>query len=162
MNAAAAGSGADAPARGCQYVIFDLGGDAYGIDVMKSQEVVEAERTRPLPDTLEYMRGVIDLRGRIVPVVDLKKKMGMKFGEGSGSTVVILEVHGSLVGVVVDAVVDVVGIADLDIQETPHFTIKAGSDAVRGMVHVNGRMVVIIDAEKILTEKEMMGLAHGA
>jgi purine-binding chemotaxis protein CheW len=127
-----------------------------------SISAVEVERTRPLPDTLEYMRGVIDLRGKIVPVVDLKKKMGMEFAGGCGSTVVILEVHGALVGVVVDTVVDVVGIADLEIQKAPHFTIRAASDAVRGVVHVNGRMVVIIDAEKILTEKEMMGLARSA
>lgn len=162
MNAVAAGTGTDVPVSVCQYVIFDLGGDAYGIDVMRSQEVVEVERTRPLPDTLDYMRGVIDLRGRIVPVVDLKKKMGMESGKSCGTTVVILEVHGALVGVVVDAVVDVVGIRELEIQKAPHFTIKAGSDAVRGMARVNGRMVVIIDAEKILTEKEMMGLAQGS
>jgi len=136
--------------------------DAFGIDVMKSREVVEAERTRPLPDTLEYMRGVIDLRGAIVPVVDLKKKMGLGDNGDRWSAVVILEVHGSLVGVAVDAVIDVTGIAEEDIQRTPHFARNADGDAVRGMARVNGRTVVIIDAEKMLTEQEMKGFAAGA
>ena len=145
-----------------QYVIFDLGGDYYGIDVMKSQEVVDVENIRQLPDTLDYMRGVIDLRGRVLPVVDLKKKIGMRCAGDGRSIVIILQVHGELVGAVVDGVVDVIEIENDSIQHASHFTVKPDADAVEGIVRVNGRMVVIVDAEKILTKTEMKGLAHGA
>ncbi len=144
------------------YLLFLLGGDSYGVDVMKSLEVVEVSDVRPLPDTREYMRGVIDLRGKVVPVIDLKRKMKTGNVASESSTVIILEVHGFLVGVVVDAVVDVVEIAGIDIQRTPHYTLDAEKDTVDGVAGVDDRMVVIIDAEKILDEWELKGLARSA
>jgi len=142
-----------------QYVVFALGEDVYGIDVMAAQEVIGVGDIRYVPGTQPYMKGVTDLRGTIVPVIDLRLKFGLPARPYDAQTVIVItEAHGALVGIVVDAVLDVRELAHEEVQHTPHFTVRVDRDAVRGIGKINDRIIVIIDAERVFSGDEMVGM----
>ncbi len=146
-----------------QYVTFRLGDELYGVNVMKAQEVMGMVPLGHVPDTQPYMKGVIDLRGTIVPVVDLRMKYGMEEKVYDDDTaIMIVEMHSQLVGTIVDSVMDVLQISFEDVQDTPHFTAKMDKDSVQGIGKVNDRIIIILDAEKILSEEEMKGIEQNS
>jgi len=147
---------------GRQYLSFLLGNELYGVDVMRAQEVLGITAIDHVPETLPYMKGVIDLRGKIAPIVDLRIKFGMEWKEyDDDTTIIITEMHGEMVGFIVDSVMDVIQIAKEDIQNTPHFTAKMEKDAVNGIGKVNDKIIILLDIDKVFTKDEMKGLTPG-
>jgi purine-binding chemotaxis protein CheW len=141
------------------YVIFALGSDTYGIEVMNIQEVQNYIAINHVPDTLAYMKGVINLRGNIVPIVDLRIKLGMEEVQYTDQTVIIIaELHGEKAGLIVDSVVDVLNIPASEIQHTKHFTINIDTDSVFGITKINDNIIIILNAEKIISKEEMDGM----
>jgi purine-binding chemotaxis protein CheW len=142
-----------------KYIAFKLGDELYAVNVMNAQEVMGIVPIGHVPDTQPYMKGVIDLRGRIVPIVDLRIKYGMEAKVYNDDTaIMITEMHNELVGLVVDSVMDVLQLSVEDIQHTSHFTSKADRDSVEGIGKVNDEIIIVLDVKKILSVEEMKGL----
>jgi purine-binding chemotaxis protein CheW len=144
-----------------QYLTFNLGGEDYGVDILRVQEIRGWEELRPLPDTPDYVKGVLDLRGTIVPIIDLRIRMNMTDVQYQPTTVIIVlsvEKQGEesqLVGAVVDAVSDVLDVSDKEIKKAPEIGSKINDRYMRGMVSRGERMVVLLDVDKLFRANEL-------
>jgi purine-binding chemotaxis protein CheW len=148
------------PGADRQFLSFLLGDEAYGVDILRVQEIRGWAPVRALPDVPDYVNGVLDLRGIIVPVIDLRTRFNLAGRVYSPTTVVIiLSVRGDaddgrLVGAVVDAVSDVLDVKADALRPAPKLGCCVGSRYLTGMVTVNGRMVVMLDADKLFADDE--------
>ena len=152
---ATAADKADAPAR--EFLTFRLGDESYGIEILKVQEIRGYETPTALANAPEFIKGVINLRGDIVPILDLRIKFQMPQASYDEFTVVIiLNVAGRVVGVVVDSVSDVLTLAAGTIRPTPEFS-SATFDTryITGLGSVDGRMLILLDIEKLMTGADM-------
>lgn len=149
--------GAQAPAVPVsKFLTFRLGQEIYAIDILCVQEIRSYEAPTHLVHAPEFIKGVIHLRGVIVPMVDLRVKLRCAEASYNEFTVVIvLKVDGMLLGAVVDAVADVVALADDAIKPAPRFQGAVDTAFVRGMAQVEGQMLIVVDIAKLLSAEEM-------
>ena len=144
-----------------QYVTFLVGDETYGVPVLKVQEIIGMTDITHVPNSLEFMKGVINLRGTVVPVVDMRMKFEMNVRDYDNFTVIIIvEIHGKLIGMIVDTVSDVLDIATKDIQETPHFSAKIETDYIDSIGQKDDLLVIILDVDNILTSQELEELSE--
>ncbi len=151
----------EAPAR--EFLTFRLGLESYGIEILKVQEIRGYETPTSIANEPEFIKGVINLRGIIVPVLDLRIKFRLnQAGYDEFTVVIILNVAGRVVGVVVDAVSDVLTLAVDRIRPTPEFA-SATFDAtyITGLATVDDRMLILLDIERLMTGADM-ALVDGA
>jgi purine-binding chemotaxis protein CheW len=154
----------DAPsARQGQYLSFELGGELYAVDILKVQEIRGWEPVRPLPNTPCHVKGVLDLRGVIVPIVDLRIRFGLNPGAYTPTTVIIvLAVHQDdqplIMGVVVDSVSDVLDVAAKEIRQPPRMGGHIDYRYLIGMVSRQDHMVVLLDSDRLLAAEELESL----
>jgi purine-binding chemotaxis protein CheW len=138
-----------------QFVTFTLEEEIYGIEVLKVHEIIGMTQITHVPNTLPFMKGVINLRGSVVPVIDIRNKFSMAERTYDTFTVIIItEVNERLIGIIVDSVSDVINIPTSNIQEAPHYTAKIETDFIRGIGRVDEKMVIILDVDRILTIDE--------
>jgi purine-binding chemotaxis protein CheW len=136
---------------GGQYLTFRLGQEEYGVEILKVQEIKGYTPVTPVPNTPAYLKGVMNLRGTIVPVVDLRAKFGMSEAEYSQFTVIIvLTVGAKVVGLIVDAVSDVLNIPRGDIQATPDFGAHVDARFISGLAKAGDKLVVLLDIDRVL------------
>ena len=135
-----------------EYLTYRLGGEEYGVDIQKVQEIRSCETPTRIPGAPAYVKGVVNLRGVIVPIVDLRMKLGCERADYNPFTVVIvLAVHKRVVGVVVDSVSDVLDLQAEAIKPPPE--LAAGScDFVTGIASVAERMLMLVDMDQLLGE----------
>ncbi len=143
-----------------QYLSFSLGGEEYGVDILKVQEIKGWEPVRPLPDTPDHIKGVLDLRGIIVPVIDLRLRFGFSGVAYTPTTVtIVLRVQAGervqTVGIVVDNVSDVLDVATDSIRQSPDLGGRIDTRYIQGMVTLEGRMVVLLDTDRLLDPDEL-------
>ncbi|HPB80860.1 MAG TPA: chemotaxis protein CheW [Spirochaetota bacterium] len=139
-----------------QYVTFTIGNEVYGVEVLKVQEIIGMTQITHMPNSMRFMKGVINLRGSVVPVVDMRLKLEMEEQEYTKFTVIlIIEVKGTLVGIIVDAVSDVVGLPLSSIQETPHFSANIDTDYIKGIAKKAEQLIIVLDVDKILSSEEL-------
>ncbi|APR66481.1 MAG: chemotaxis protein CheW [Thalassolituus sp.] len=141
-----------------QYLTFIMSGEEYGVDILAVQEIRGWEESTTIPNAPPYIRGVINLRGTIVPIMDLRARFGLPEVDYSPVTVVIiLKFEGAngdrVMGIVVDAVSDVYTIADSDTRKPPELTEDQNSDFIKGLVNVNDKMVILLDVDILLNIK---------
>ncbi|MFW5770848.1 MAG: chemotaxis protein CheW [Spirochaetota bacterium] len=143
-----------------QFVTFLIGDETYGVEVLRVQEIIGMTTITNVPNSLSFMKGVINLRGSVVPVVDMRLKFEMAEKEYDNFTVIIIvEVHGRLIGMIVDSVSDVVSIPVQKIQDTPHFTTKIETDYIKAIgQETDEHLVIILDVDRILTDEELTHL----
>jgi purine-binding chemotaxis protein CheW len=147
-----------------QYLTFRLNGVEYAVDVKIIETVVEYEGSTSVPSPIDYMIGVMDLRGRLIPVVDLRMKLGLGPSAGAGgASVIVLSREGDgpqalTVGVLVDEVSEVVTIDEGQIQASGRERYAFWDGYVRGVVRHEGRVVVLIEAEGLFSAKELESL----
>lgn len=146
-----------------QYLTFLLGDDIYGVDILRVQEVRGWTKVRTIPNTPEYVKGVLDLRGTIVPILDLRTKLSLDAVEYSPITVVIvlsIEVGDEkyVIGIVVDTVSDVLDVMKNEIKKAPNFGTKVETKFIEGMVMADAGMVVLMDIDKMLNPDELHAL----
>ncbi|MCT7357464.1 MAG: chemotaxis protein CheW [Thalassobium sp.] len=142
-----------------QYLTFMMSDEEYGVDILAVQEIRGWEESTLIPNAPEYIRGVINLRGTIVPIMDLRIRFGLKRVEYSPVTVVIiLKVDGDhgerVMGIVVDAVSDVYTISDASTRKPPELTEDRNSGFIKGLVNVNEKMVILLDVDDLLNISE--------
>jgi purine-binding chemotaxis protein CheW len=142
---------------GQEYVIFSLNEEEYAFDALNVREIIEFGNVTKVPHLPDFFKGVINLRGTIIPVVDLKQKFGMESGGYQKHTcVIVTEFSKGVMGVIVDAVSDVMYLPDESISSTPSFGTKIRTDFIKGMGKVGNRLVLMLDVEKVLTEEEAL------
>lgn len=139
-----------------EYLTFRLGGEEYGIDILRVQEIRSYEAPTRLANAPSFVKGVINLRGVIVPIIDLRLKLACDVVDYNAFTVVIvLNVKGTEIGAVVDSVSDVVGITASAIKPAPQFQGRVDSNYVTGIAKLDDRMLVIMDIEGLMSSDEM-------
>jgi purine-binding chemotaxis protein CheW len=141
---------------GAEYLTFCLGSEHYGVDILRVQEIRGYDAVTRLPAAPAFIKGVINLRGTIVPVVDMRIKFGL--GEpvyDSFTVMVILNVADRVIGMVVDRVSDVVRLSPDDIRTTPEFGSGLDVRYVAGLAERDGQMLIVVDIEKLFKSQEM-------
>lgn len=143
-----------------EYLTFLLDGEEFGIDILCVQEIRVWTPVTEIPSTPDYLKGVINLRGVIVPIVDLRQRFSKPVMDYSATTVVIVmraEIAGKniVVGIVVDAVSEVYKLEEKDIREAPNLGSNVSSQFIRGMAAVDEKIIILLDAEKLLDVEEL-------
>jgi len=147
-----------------QYLLFNLGEEVYGIATAAVIEIVETQRITNVPDLPPYVKGVINLRGRVIPVVDLRLRFNMEEREHDDRTCfIVVDVTGTSVGFIVDTVADVHRIAEKDVEPPPNFRSAGGADRyISGLGKVADKVTILIDPAKITKEEELEAIATSA
>ena len=146
------------PAREC--LTFRLGAEEYGIDILRVQEIRGYEEPTRIANAAPFIKGVLNLRGVIVPIVDLRMKLGLERADYDGTTVtVVLNVTGRTVGAVVDSVSDVIELAGDQIKPAPEFNAAVDSSSVVGIGAIrqgeHERMLILVDIERLMSSADM-------
>lgn len=147
-----------------QYLTFVLGGEAYAIGILAIKEIIEYHELTEVPMMPACVRGVINLRGAVVPVVDLQARFGRKTGEVTKRTcIVIVEVASQgerqVIGVVVDAVSEVLDIEASAIEPAPSFGAGIRTDFIQGMGKVRGKFVILLDVDRVLSLNDLSAMS---
>lgn len=146
----------EAQARAQEYLTFRLGGEEYGIDILKVQEIRGYDAVTRIANAPDFIKGVINLRGVIVPIVDLRLKFRLGSAEYNEFTVVIiLNVAKRVVGVVVDSVSDVLELAPEQIRPAPEFNSLLDAGYITGLGSVGERMMILVDIERLMAAEDM-------
>ncbi|SDN37509.1 chemotaxis protein CheW [Vreelandella arcis] len=162
MNQAKNGAVLATEADNSEFLVFSLGEEEYAIDILKVQEIRGYENVTRIANAPDFIKGVTNLRGVIVPIVDLRIKFHLENVEYGGQTVVIVvNVADRVVGIVVDGVSDVMTLTPDQIKPAPEFGVTLSSDFLSGLGSLEDRMLVIVDIDKLLTSEEM-ALVEGA
>ncbi|HEV3513608.1 MAG TPA: chemotaxis protein CheW [Candidatus Sulfotelmatobacter sp.] len=146
-----------------QYLTFLLAGEEYAIGILKVKEIIEYDTVTTVPKTPRWVRGVINLRGAVVPVVDLGLKFGLEDRPVTKTTCIVivegqLEGQSTLMGVMVDAVSQVMDIAASAVQEVPTFGTRIKVDYLQGMAQLGKKFVLLLDIDKVLSADEVQDL----
>ena len=147
---------AQAAADAGQYLTLRLGNEEYAIDILRVQEIRSYEEPTRMVNAPPFIKGVVNLRGVIVPIVDLRMKLNLEKIEYNEFTVVIiLNIRGTLMGAVVDSVSDVVTLSSQSIKEAPQFDTAIDARFISGIANVGDRMLIIMDMGALLSNAEM-------
>ena len=143
-----------------QYLTFKLSDEIFALDVAKVREILEITSITKVPQTPDFMRGVINLRGSVVPVIDMRLKLGMSATEQTVNTcIIVVEVtmdgDTTVLGALADSVQEVVEMEPDSIEPAPHIGTKLNTDFIRGMGKVDSRFVMILDIDKIFSTDEL-------
>ena len=146
-----------------EMLVFILGNEEYAVDILKVQEIRSYEKVTTIPAAPAFLRGVINLRGTIVPVLDLRTKFAMAAPrEDTQSVVIVLHLAGRVVGAVVDGVSDVVRLAPSEVRPPPQLGGVVDASYLAGVATQAGRMILLIDIEKLLSGGELNVLRDAA
>ncbi len=130
---------------------FYMGREEYGVEVKLVQEIRRLTLITPVPRAPEFILGVINLRGRIIPVVDLKKKLGLgEVNEGRAARIVVVKIHDRLIGMLVDGASQVLKVKVSSIEPAPEEVVEKGGDYIRGVAKLEGRLIILVDLHRIL------------
>lgn len=143
-------------AAGGEYLTFTLGAEEYGMDILKVQEIRGYDAVTAIANTPSFIKGVINLRGIIVPIVDLRIKFNLgKFDYNELTVVIILNLNHRIVGVVVDSVSDVLTLTHEQIKAAPSLSTSLDTRYITGLGTVDQRMLILVDIEKLMSSKDM-------
>lgn len=137
-----------------QFLTFHVDEEEYGIDIMKIREIKGWSETTRLPNTPDHLRGVINLRGTVIPIFDLKNRFKMgNINPTEKNVVIIVAVNNRLNGILVDSVSDILTVKNDDIRTAPHMETKIDDDFVNGLISIKNKMVVLLNTENIFDIK---------
>ncbi len=153
-------AGAAPVVAGREFLTFTLGAEEYGVDILKVQEIRGYDAVTRIPDTPDFIKGVVNLRGAIVPVVDLRLKLRLGSAEYNSFTVmIVLNIARRVVGVVVDSVSDVIQLTAEQMHAAPEFGGQVDTRFISGLGTVDQRMLILLDIEKLLSSQDLALLA---
>jgi len=150
-----------------KYLTFSLAEEEYGIGILKIKEIIGMMPITTVPRTPGFVKGVINLRGKVIPVMDLRLRFDMEEIEYTERTcIVVVEIEGTsgtvMIGVVVDSVSEVLNIKGEDVEETPTFGAKMNTDYILGMAKMEGGVKILLDIDRVLSEDEIVDLEKAA
>jgi purine-binding chemotaxis protein CheW len=157
----------EAAAGAEQYLTFQLAGEEYGVDILRVQEIKGWERATRLPHAPHYVLGVINLRGAIVPIIELRRRFGLESVEFGPTTVVIVVKVASdrgerTVGMVVDAVCEVYNVGADDVKPPPEVGSSVDTAFVRGLATIENKMLILLDIDRLINASVLDGLGSAA
>ncbi|MCX8117556.1 MAG: chemotaxis protein CheW [Desulfobacterota bacterium] len=150
-----------------KYLTFSLGSEEYGIGILKIKEIIGVMPITPVPRTPSYVKGVINLRGKVIPVVNLRLKFGMEeVGYTDRTCIIVVEAGGqggsALVGIIVDSVSEVLNIRGSEIEEAPSFGVGLEAGYILGMAKMNGGVKILLDIDKVLGAEALTSVEQAA
>ena len=156
---------AQVDARAGKYLTFHLGNEEFGVRVLMVREIMGLQEITAVPQTPDHVKGVINLRGKVIPVIDLRLKFGMPSAEyGQRTCIIVTQVKGEhgkiLMGVVVDGVSEVLNLTAAEIEDTPDFGGNAAGHYLLGMAKVKGKVKILLDIDQVLSCQDLRGLSE--
>jgi len=150
-----------------KYLTFSMADEEYGIGILKIKEIIGMMPITSVPQTPRFVKGVINLRGKVIPVVDLRLRFGMESIDYTERTcIIVVEIEGDsgnvMIGIVVDAVSEVLNIKGEDIEDTPTFGTKLNIDYILGLAKREGGVKILLDIDKVLSAEEIIALDKAA
>ena len=146
-----------------QMVLFELGGETYGLDIAVVREIITMQPITRVPKAPVFVEGVINLRGKVIPVINMSTRFGMAKTQVSKNTrIVVVDIKGATIGIVVEVVTEVVRIQDSAVESASDIVVAADSQYLQGIAKLNGKMVILLDLEKALSKEEIMTSSKGA
>ncbi len=152
---------------GGKYLTFSLSNEEYGIGILKIKEIIGMMPVTSVPQTPDFVKGVVNLRGKVIPVMDLRLKFSMKSADYTERTcIIVVEIEGKkgniLIGLVVDSVSEVLNISQNDIEKTPSFGANLDTKYIQGMAKMEGGVKILLDIDRILSTSEITVLDKAA
>ncbi len=149
--------------RAGKYLTFQLANEEFGIRVLKVREIMGVQEITAVPQTPAHVKGVINLRGKVIPVIDLRLKFGLPAAEYTQRTcIIVAQVQGEsgtlLMGIVVDGVSEVLNLTGQEIEDTPDFGEDIGGEYLLGMAKVKGKVKILLDIDRILSAHDLQKL----
>ncbi|MBT3202008.1 MAG: chemotaxis protein CheW [Phycisphaerales bacterium] len=145
--------------RAGKYLTFALAEEEYGLEILKVREIISMSEITSVPKTPEYVKGVINLRGKVIPVIDLRLKFSMEEVPYTDETcTIVVDVNGVEMGIIVDHVSEVLDIADGDIEDAPEFGASVNIDFILGMGKAEGRVTILLDISKVISEDDLAAM----
>jgi purine-binding chemotaxis protein CheW len=162
VNESAAGQ---TDARAGKYLTFHLVNEEFGVRVLKVREIMGLQEITAVPQTAPYVKGVINLRGKVIPVIDLRLKFGLPEAEyGQRTCIIVAQVQGEsgpiLMGVVVDGVSEVLNLTAADIEDTPSFGEENAGRYLLGMAKVKSKVKILLDIDQVLSSRDLSHLSE--
>ena len=150
-----------------KYLTFNMAEEEYGIGILKIKEIIGMLPITSVPQTPEFVKGVVNLRGKVIPVIDLRLRFGMPSMDYTERTcIIVVEIDGQAgtiqVGIVVDSVSEVLNIKGEDIEKTPTFGAKLNTDYILGMAKMEGGVKILLDIDQVLNSEELSLLSKAA
>jgi purine-binding chemotaxis protein CheW len=150
-----------------KYLTFSMASEEYGIGILKIKEIIGMMSITTVPQTPEFIKGVINLRGKVIPVIDLRLRFGMTANDYTERTcIIVVEIPGLsgtvMIGIVVDSVSEVLSIKGDEIEETPTFGTKLNTDYILGMAKMEGSVKILLDIDQVLSGDELTLLSEAA
>lgn len=144
--------------RAGKYLTFFLAGEEYGLEILKVSEIIGMQPITRVPRMPEFVRGVINLRGKVIPITDLRSKFSMEPDGCEDSCIIVVQMRGIQTGIVVDRVSEVVAIAESDIEDAPSFGAGIRTEFLLGIGKAGGRVKLLLDIDKVLASSELAAL----
>lgn len=142
-----------------QYVIFQLEKETFGIDIAKVWEIITPKTITKVPHTASFIEGIINLRGQVIPVIDLRKRFGLPTGERTRSErIVVIEIEGNTLGMFVDGVSEVLHINSDQVEAPPPAVTNVDSDYLAGVAKLEERLIILLNLDKVLANHEKLAL----
>jgi purine-binding chemotaxis protein CheW len=139
-----------------KFLTFVLGEEIYGIEILKAREIIGLMDITTVPQTPDYMKGVINLRGKVIPVIDLRKKFSMQEGVHTQETcVIVVEVNSSSIGLIVDSVSEVSDITGEEIENAPSYGQGIDTSFIMGLGKVKNKIIILLDIDAVLSTEEL-------
>jgi len=146
-----------------QVVVFELANEVYGVDISRVQEIIRMTTITRLPRAPEFVEGIINLRGKVIPVVDLKKRFGLaESDQTKASRIVVVDVGDHTIGMVVDAVSEVLRVPTSAVEPPSPVVTSVESDYIRGIAKLEGRLIILLDLDKVHSWEEKRKLREVA
>ncbi len=145
--------------RAGKYLAFHLGAEEFGIPVRAVREIMGMQEITAVPQTPPHVRGVLNLRGKVIPVIDLRVKFGLEQVEyGQRTSIIVVRVDDLLMGAIVDGVSEVLNLTAAEIEDTPDFGSGVVTPYLLGMAKAKNRVRMLLDIEQVLSNQELLGL----
>lgn len=154
----ALGQEAGPKARGTEgkYLTFVLGGEEYGLEILKVREIIGLMEITSVPQTPVFIKGVINLRGKVIPVIDLRLKFGMEEAEPTEETcIIVVDIGGAMIGILVDTVSEVLHVMTDQIEPPPSFGGSIDTGFILGMGKIKGKVKILLDIDRALSPEEL-------
>ena len=150
-----------------KYLTFSMADEEYGIGILKIKEIIGMMPITPVPQTPESVKGVINLRGKVIPVVDLRVRFGLESVDYTDRTcIIVVEIKGTSgivqIGIVVDSVSEVLNIGNQEVEDAPSFGTRLDTDYISGMAKMEGGVKILLDIDRVLSDKEISALDEAA
>jgi purine-binding chemotaxis protein CheW len=167
MEAMLTAPAAEGRCKAGKYLTFRLSAEEYGLEILKVQEIIQMQAITRIPRTPEFVRGVINLRGKVIPVVDLRRKFGLEEIEDTERTcIIVVQIHAEqamhIMGVIIDEVREVLDIPAESIEDAPAFGASIDTEFIMGMGKIGQGVKILLDIDKVLSVQELSRIQAAA